>query len=85
MLAVEKPGAQENSERDEEVWRHPFQLQYTRWKIFMAENLNSEEIEEFQLMFGGEMNIENLFVSGQFTEVWLSVTNIILQPNIGIL
>ena len=35
----------------------------------LAENLNSEEREDCQSMFAGEMNIEDLLVSGQFTEV----------------
>ena len=35
----------------------------------LAENLNSEEREEFQSMVDGEMNIEDLLVSGKFTKV----------------
>ena len=35
----------------------------------LAENLNNEEREEFQSMFGDEMNIDDLLVSGQFTAV----------------
>ena len=35
----------------------------------LAENLNSEKSKKFQSMFDGEMNIEDLLVSGQFTEV----------------
>ena len=35
----------------------------------LAENLNSDKREELQSMFGIEMNIEDLLVSGQFTEV----------------
>ena len=35
----------------------------------LAEHLNSEEREDFQSIFGSEMNIEDLLVSGQFTEV----------------
>ena len=43
---------------------------YTQEEKFgLAENLNSEEREEFQSMVEGEMNIEDLLVSGQFTEV----------------
>ena len=35
----------------------------------LAEKLNSEKSKKFQSMFDGEMNIEDLLVSGQFTEV----------------
>ena len=34
-----------------------------------SEKLNSEKSKKFQSMFDGEMNIEDLLVSGQFTEV----------------
>ena len=37
--------------------------------IGLAEILNSEEREKFQSMFGDEMNIENLLLSGHFTEL----------------
>ena len=35
----------------------------------LAEKLNSEKSKKNQSMFEGEMNIEDLLVSGQFTEV----------------
>ena len=38
-------------------------------KFGLAANLNNEEREEFQSMFEGEMDIDDLLVSGQFTAV----------------
>ena len=35
----------------------------------LAEKLNSEKSKKFQSMFDGEMKIDDLLVSGQFTKV----------------